>query len=355
MGWHIYEDDRMVREGDHMSNNFHLLVNLPPAFLTLEALNPMWDELEQIYCVRKTSHNTPEEIAEDLIWADAVFMWAWPHLSVDLLKQCPRLRFAGHINTTRASAEEELAHGLAVSDVRHAWSPAVAELALALILSGLRKLSDAHEEMRNGTEIWESRVGDPVLTQSHTVRELTSRRVGIIGFGGIGQRLADFLQPFGCDIAVYDPYIPEAVCSAYGAHLHDTVLSLAQQSDIIVVATSDNEGTKELVSKDVIQALPDYGMIVNIARANVIDMDALLERLEKRELLALLDVFEHEPLAADDSLRILPNVYCSPHIAGATVDSYLRIFTRLRDELQAFRTGKERQYALLAEHVHCLS
>ncbi|MBM4036244.1 MAG: hypothetical protein FJ291_31295, partial [Planctomycetes bacterium] len=162
-----------------------LLVNLPSGVFRCPQLKGVFRRLGRLATLRKRSHDKPEEIAKDLVWADAVIMWAWPTLTREMLAACPRLRFAGHINLTQGIAKAELEHGLVVSEARHGWSPAVAELALGLILCGLRKISDYHAAMRAGTEHW---VSDFPVDIDPAERQLTGRAVGIVGFGGIGRR-----------------------------------------------------------------------------------------------------------------------------------------------------------------------
>ncbi len=192
----------------------HLLINLPPTFFTQPELNPYFDRLADIAELRKTSHNTQDELAPDLAWADAVLMWAWPDLDDGMLDKAPQLRFVGQINTTKATVKACLGRGIAVSEVRHAWSPAVAEMALTLILCGLRKVSDFHAQMRTGTEPW---VNDFPREIDLRERELTGRPVGIVGFGRIGQRLAELLKPFNVTLRIYDPYLPAPIAEQYSA------------------------------------------------------------------------------------------------------------------------------------------
>jgi phosphoglycerate dehydrogenase-like enzyme len=128
-------------------NPLRLLINLPPTFFTQPQLQPYFDRLSEIASLRWTSHNTQEELAPDLAWAEAIFMWALPILDDALLDHAPNLRFVGQINTKRSSAETCLRRGLALSETRHCWSPAVAEMALTLMLAD-RQTSAYHAAMR---------------------------------------------------------------------------------------------------------------------------------------------------------------------------------------------------------------
>ncbi|HPD16444.1 MAG TPA: NAD(P)-dependent oxidoreductase [Planctomycetota bacterium] len=327
-----------------------LLVNLPPGFFQCPQLKGVFARLRRLATLRQRSHNQAEEIARDLAWADAVIMWGWPTLTPELLARAPRLRFAGHLNLNQAGARAELEHGLAVSEARRGWSPAVAEMALALTLSGLRRLSDYHAAMRAGTEHW---VSNFPLDIDPTERQLTGRAVGIVGFGGIGQRLAELLAPFHVALRTYDPFLPKAVAKRFGARLVG-LMELCRESEIVVLCAANNAGTHHLLGKKEIAALQRNALLVNVGRAWLVDMQALEQRLRKGDLFAALDVFEKEPLEKDSPLRTLPNAWLTPHRAGAPMESVVRIVTMLVDDFEAFLRGRPRQHALTLDMLHCL-
>ncbi|HUT32576.1 MAG TPA: NAD(P)-dependent oxidoreductase [Planctomycetota bacterium] len=327
-----------------------LLVNLPSGVFRCPSLKGVLRRLARLATLRKRSHNTAEEIAKDLAWADAVLMWAWPPLTRELLATCPRLRFAGHINLAQAGARAELEHGLVVSEARHGWSPAVAELALGLTLCGLRKISDYHAAMRAGTEHW---VRDFPADIDPQERQLTGRSVGIVGFGGIGRRLAELLEPFHVHLRAYDPYVPKVVAERYGARLVP-LMELARTSEVVVLCAANTAETKSLFGRKEIAALPKNALLVNIGRAWLVDMAALTKRLEKGDLFAALDVFEKEPLPLDSPLRRLENAWLTPHRAGAPIESVVRILNWLADDFEAFLGGQPLQHGLTLDMLHCL-
>lgn len=327
-----------------------LLINLPPGVFRCPQLKGIFTRLGRSAMLRKRSHNKAEEIAEDLAWADAVLMWAWPPLTHDLLARCPRLRFAGHINLAQTGARAELEHGLVVSEARHGWSPAVAELALGLIMNGLRKISDYHAAMRAGTEHW---VSDFPVDIDPLERQLTGRSVGIVGFGGIGRRLAELLEPFHVHLTVFDPYVPKVVAERYEAKLVP-LMDLVRSSEVVVLCAANTAETKHLLGRKEVAALQKNALLVNVGRAWLVDMAALEKRLRKGGLFAALDVFEKEPLPLDSPLRQLPNAWLTPHRAGAPIESVVRILTWLADDFEAFLRGKPLQHELTLDMLHCL-
>ena len=333
-----------------MANKINLLVNLPGGFFRTAALAPHFARLDAFAQVRKTSHDTPEQIAADLAWADAVLMWSWPALLPELLDKAPRLKFAAQIDVSQRAARVALERGLPISVARSAFSPAVAEMALTLILASLRRTSVYHTQMRQGTESWVQSFPDDIDTRE---RELTGRSVGIIGFGRIGRRLAEFLAPFHCQVRIADPFVTAEAARAAGVQKVE-LDQLVSQSDIVVLCAAANAGTKHLLGQRELAALRPDAILINVARAALVDTDALVARLKKGDLYAAVDVFDKEPLPADHPLRQLPNAFLTPHRAGGLMASVERILTWLIDDMEAFLAGKERRYALTEAMVPAL-
>ncbi len=320
----------------------NLLVNLPEGFFRTPALEPIFQRMETFAALRKTSHNMPEEIREDLAWADAVLMWSWPKLDDDLLDAAPKLQMAAQLDVSQSAGQVAIKRGFPVSQGRHAWSPAVAELALGLMLSTLRKISSYHMAMRAGTEQWVGSFPDSIDPQE---RQLTGRAVGIIGLGGVGRRLAELLGPFHVDLRVYDPFLPDGVAEQYNGRRGE-LMDLMKNSEVVVLCAASNAGTKHLLGREQIDAMPAGAVLVNVARAALVDTDALVDRLKRNDLYAAVDVFDKEPTPADHPLRKLPNAFLTPHRAGGVMESVQRILTMLVDDLEAHLAGKPRRHPL---------
>jgi hypothetical protein len=124
------------RSGDPFMN---VLVNLPAGFFAAPELADLFERLSGLGSLVTTSHDTADALRPDLAAADAVILWSWPPLTDDLLDAAPRLIYRGHLDITQAAARTALARGVPVSVSRHGFSPAVAEMALALTLGLLRK------------------------------------------------------------------------------------------------------------------------------------------------------------------------------------------------------------------------
>jgi len=320
----------------------NLLINLPPTFYSQKELAPSWERLAKLATIRQTSHNTADEIVADLTWADHILMWSWPALDDALLDKTGGLGFAGHIDIGQKGARAELARGLAVSVSRSGFSPAVAEMALGLILNGLRRISDYHSAMRNATEKWVKVFPSDI---DPLERELTGMTVGIVGLGQVGRRLAHFLRAFDVKLKVVDPFVPDAVIRGFDAERLE-LDAMLPQCDVVVLCAASNDGTSRLLNEARINALKPHALLVNVARAALVDYRALQRRVQKGDLLAAVDVFDQEPLPADSPLRSLPGLYLTPHRAGGLIASVMRNINWLIEDFEAHLKGQPRRHAL---------
>lgn len=319
-----------------MSEKRNLLLNLPPTFFAHEDLRNEFNGLRELSVVRTRSHDTLDAIRSDLTWADAVIMWSWPDFSSGFLREVGGLSFVGQLNASRQTAESCLELGIPLSEARHCWSPAVAEYALALMLNGLRRVSDFHAAMRAGNESWVRAFPADVDPRE---RELTGACVGLIGFGAIGRRLAELLEPFRVDLRVHDPFVPADVIAAKGGR-KVALEELLAESTITVCCAANAAANTHMIDQAQLERLKPGAILINVARSMLFDTPALIERARRGDITLILDVFDREPLEADSVLRDLPNVYCSPHRAGGILASVRRGIRMLTDDYRSHRAGR---------------
>ena len=277
-------------------------------------------------------------------------MWSWPVLDEAVLDGAGKLEYAGHIDITQTGARAELARKIPVSCSRGGFSPAVAEMALGLILNAYRRISDYHAAMRTGTEKWVEAFPKDI---DPLERQLTGRTVGIIGLGQVGRRLAHFLQAFEVDLKFVDPFVSDAVVANLGGERLD-IDAMIEVCDVVVLCAASNAGTDRLINASRCERFRKNALFVNVARAALVDYPGLSDRLRKGDLLAALDVFETEPLPADSELRSLPNTFLTPHRAGGLISSVMRNLDWLIDDYEALLTGKEQRYALTESMIPSL-
>ncbi|NHN54243.1 dehydrogenase [Calidifontibacter sp. DB0510] len=155
------------------------------------------------------------------------------------------------------------------------------------------------------------REGDWSRREQWMGRGLTGRTVGLLGLGNVAQDLVGLLAPFDCRIVAHDPYASPAVADRLGVELLD-LIDLARRSDVLVVLSALTEQTRGMVNDQILQALPEGAIVVNLSRGPIIDESALIRALESGRLGgAGLDVFEQEPTRS--TLRERDDVVLSPH------------------------------------------
>jgi lactate dehydrogenase-like 2-hydroxyacid dehydrogenase len=206
----------------------------------------------------------------------------------------------------------------------------VADLAMAHILASARSLIVADRYVREGKWTRHPPDGIPVMPG------LTGRRLGILGLGLIGSKIAARATAFEMEIGYAGRTRRQDSPYAYHATLH----ALAQWSDILVVATRLTPETRHSVNAGVLKALGPKGHIVNIARGPIIDQAALIAALKDGTIAgAGLDVFETEP-GAPEELRSLPNVVLTPHMGGSTDSAQDASQSLVLANLDAFFAGR---------------
>ncbi|AFM15565.1 lactate dehydrogenase-like oxidoreductase [Mycolicibacterium chubuense NBB4] len=231
---------------------------------------------------------------------DAKLMAALPNLGAVI-------NFGVGYDTT--DVDEAAARGVSVSNTPDVLTDCVADTAVGLMIDTLRQFPAADRYVRAGR--WRSEGSYPLT------RQVSNTRVGIIGLGRIGSAIALRLSAFGCSISYHNRHeVPDSPYT-YAS----SPVALASSVDVLVVAAAGGDGTRGLVSAEVIAALGAEGYLINIARGSVVDQEALVSALVDGRLAgAGLDVFADEPQVPEELLR-LDNVVLLPHVASGTVQT----------------------------------
>lgn len=211
---------------------------------------------------------------------------------------------------------------------------AVADLAMTLMLAATRRLLTGDDYVRSGN--WAASKPSPSMRPP---LGMTGRKIGIYGMGEIGRKIAVRCAAFETEVA-YHSRGTHDVPYAY----HATLASLAEWSDILMVAVRAGLDTQHIIDADILKKLGPTGTIVNISRGSVIDQVALVAALEANIIAgAGLDVYEKEP-HAPDGLTKFSNVVLTPHIGGHTQDAHIAMQGCVIANLDAFFAGKPLRY-----------
>ncbi len=186
---------------------------------------------------------------------------------------------------------------------------AVAEFALTLILSVMKNLPRYDVAVRDGK--W----------SRFSMRELTGKTVGLVGFGRIGRRLAELLSGFGVTILAYDPFINEEAAKERNVQVAG-LEELLEKSDVVSLHLPSTKETHHLINAETIQMMKDGAYLINTARGSLVDEQALYDALVSGKLSgASLDVFEKEPVTKENPLFGLENTVLAPHVSALTYET----------------------------------
>lgn len=247
-----------------------------------------------------------EEIVE--ICRDSAGMIAGTEkLDEQTLKQLSLLKVISRCGTGMDNVDLEAAKRLSVMVYNTPDAPtmAVAELAVALMLNLLRKVSRMDAGIRAGK--WEKLMGNL----------LSGKRAGIIGYGRIGRKVGELLKCFKCDIAFYDPFVGSEVADATKMGLNE----LLEWADIVSVHVP---GSSTVIGEKEIAYIKRGAWLFNLSRGNAIDEDAIYQALKNNILSgAGLDVFREEPYKG--KLIELDNVVLTAHVGSYAIESRIEM------------------------------
>lgn len=248
--------------------------------------------------------------------------------------------------------------GIIVTNAPHRNTSSVAEFTAALMFSMLRRIPEAYMRLRRGEftskrsyeeclrssknktdVIWR----EPGMTVSPYLefqgQELERKTVGIVGFGGIGVRVAALCRSLGMQIVIHDPYFTGNQPD-YATFM--SLNQLAGAADIITLHAKETPETIGMINDAFFRNVKRGSYIVNTGRGRLIERSALIHALQSGILAgAALDVFDYEPLKADDPIITMNSVICTPHIAGSSRDVLYHHSVKSWESLSAFAAGTE--------------
>jgi len=231
---------------------------------------------------------------------------------------------AGYDGVDLAWASER---GLKVSHSPGVNHEDVADQAIGLMLAAWRGLIEGHAIVLEGR--WRP-------TEKRITPSLAGKRLGIVGLGAIGEAVARRAETFGLKIAWWGPNQKPDVRWPRT----DSLMALAEASDILIVAARASEANRNLIDAAVIDALGPTGLLINVSRGQLVDEDALIAALKAERLgMAALDVFQNEPTPAERWADV-PNVLLSPHTGGATSTALPKMVALTRENLRRFFAGE---------------
>ncbi len=258
----------------------------------------------------------PIRVREALATADALLVRSKTKVTAALLDLAPGLKVIGRPGTGVDNIDLAAAtrRGMVVMNTPAGNSVSAAEHTMGLLLALLRKIPQANSSLQRGR--WER--------QLFTGTELNGKTLGIVGYGKIGTEVAKRALSFKVDVLVFDPFVSETLAREQSIRLVD-LDELLKRSDIVTLHAPVTAATRNLINAETIGKMKDGAFLVNAARGDLVDEEALLAALKSGRLAgAAMDVFVNEP-EPNAELIGLPNVVATPHLGASTVEAQEKV------------------------------
>ncbi|WP_316860188.1 2-hydroxyacid dehydrogenase [uncultured Cohaesibacter sp.] len=274
----------------------------------------------------------PDPIADFIGDAELLVTHLAP-LSADMLKRLPNIKMVavargGPVNVDINAVRER---NIRIVNTPGRNASAVAEFTIGAILSQTHNIVRGHDGLRKGN--WRGELYRADITGD----ELCDMTVGVIGYSEIGRLVVKFLRAFGCKILISDPYVDVLPEDAdYGVRKTD-LDELLEASDVVTLHARLTPETKEFINADAFARMKKGAVLVNTARGQLVDQDALIAALSSGHLHgAALDTFAVEPPEADSPLLSLENVTLTPHVAGASLRTVRVTANKIAEEVRRY-------------------
>jgi len=247
----------------------------------------------------------------------------------EILDRAKKLRFIGRAAVGVGNIDLDYAtkKGILVINCPGKNTNSAAELTFALILAMIRKVPQAHEELKKGG--WNRHL--------FTGEELKGKKIGLLGLGNVGHRVAEIAHGFQMKIYAYDPYISPLKFKHYRTIPCQSIKEISQNIDILSCHVPLNKETRNMIGEAVLRNMPAGSYLVNCARGGIVNENDLLRVLDSGHLqAAAIDTWENEPHPAKNLVEH-PHIWASPHIGASTIQAQkiigLTIYEQVRKAL----------------------
>jgi lactate dehydrogenase-like 2-hydroxyacid dehydrogenase len=298
-------------------------------------------ELQSLYDVQLNETDVPmtvAELQEALRTADALCPTVCDKITAEVLSADPlKTKILGNfgVGFNHIDIEAAKARGLIVTNTPEVLTDCTADIAMTLLLMAARRAGEGERHVR--TKAWNG------WRPTHMIStKVTGKTLGLIGFGRIARAMAHKAHfGFGMKILFADPYPPsKEVVNFYGAEQCASAEEVLERSDFVSLHCPGGAATKHLINAERLARMKPHAILVNTARGDVVDEQALVAALKKGVIAAAgLDVYEAEPKVTEDLLT-MENVVLLPHLGSATRETRVAMGMRVVENLKAFFEGK---------------
>jgi phosphoglycerate dehydrogenase-like enzyme len=275
--------------------------------------------------------------AADILGQTDILITGWGCDPIDgtVLAAAPNVKLIAHAaGTVKGMLSEEVFQaGIAVTHAAEANALPVAEFTLAAILFANKRIFHFRDLYR--TERGRRRSAALMREPMGNYR----RVVGIVGASRIGRRVVELLKPFDLSILLYDPFVSDSEAGALGVRLV-ALDELMARSDVVSIHAPALPSTRAMIDAHRLRLMRDGTTLINTARGVIVDESALVAELRTGRIEAIIDVTHPEVPAPDSALYELPNVFLTPHVAGAIGLERARLGEYVIDEIERYISGR---------------
>jgi D-3-phosphoglycerate dehydrogenase / 2-oxoglutarate reductase len=304
----------------------------PSRILVAEKIAPAGVEmLRERFDVDVGAGWSADELADRIGDYDGILIRSATKLTADLIARATKLKVIGRagVGVDNVDVEAATKRGIIVANAPQSNVITAAEHTVALLLALARNVPQAHSALTGGS--WERSKWGGV--------ELYEKTLGLLGFGRIGQLVAARAQGFGMHVVAFDPFVSAARFRELGVDKAESSDELYALADFISIHLPKTPETKGWLDAEALAKCRDGVRIVNCARGELVDDDALKAALDSGKVAgAALDVFTHEPVT-DHPLFVYPNVVVTPHLAASTTEAQDRAGIQTAEQVVAALTG----------------
>ena len=305
--------------------------------VTRKLLQSNEDRLKEIYDVKLNSNDelySQSKLVELSQGCDGILSALTDKLDAETIIELPESvkilsNFAvgfGNIDLDSATKKN-----IAVTNTPEVLTDATAEIGVLLILGACRRATEGIEGARASNWKWSA---DYLIG-----KQLTGSRLGILGMGRIGQKIAKIAKSLGM-IIHYHNRSKLSEEKEQGATYHDNIKSLFSVSDVLSICCPATKETENMINKETVEYFPKGAVITNVARGDIVEDEALIDALNRRKIYAAgLDVYKNEPNLNPGYLKI-GSVFILPHLGSATKDTRIAMANLAIDNIdEFFKTG----------------
>ena len=271
-----------------------------------------------------------EDLKKEIGKYDGIVVRSRTILTADVLENAKNLKVIGRAGVGLDNIDLKKAEKLKIKvlNTPEAPSVSVAELTIGLILSIVRHISKADETLHNGQWLKGDYMG-------YTVQ---GKKVGLIGFGNIGQAVAKRCAALEMQIGVFD-VVPEIIKTAetLGYKIYSSIDGLLQDAQIISLHVPITPQTENIINESKLKLMKKEAIIINTARGGLIDEKALVKALENGDIAgAALDVYKEEPLKDESLINCKKNLILTPHIGAQTEETQIQASVQIAEKISNY-------------------